>query len=107
MSLYEENVLDEKLNIGDTAACVHKWGVPTATVPVGNHPVEERRMVTKTEYEKLNDGDKVIVAVNCIMETMDLIEKNYDYTVNVNRGNQSLVERLKKPWVCTGRLKPK
>ena len=49
VSMYEENVLDKKLNIGDTAACVHKWRVPTATIPVGNHPVEERRMVTKTE----------------------------------------------------------
>ena len=53
----------------------------------------------------MNDGDKVIVAVNCIMETMDLIEKNYDYTVNVNRGNQSLVERFEETVGVYGEMK--
>ena len=32
-------------------------------------------MVTKSEYEKLDGGDRIIVAVDCIMETVDLIEK--------------------------------
>ena len=53
----------------------------------------------------MNDGDKVIVAVNCIMETMDLIEKNYDYTVNVNMGNQSLVERFEETVGVYGEMK--
>ena len=53
-------------------------------------------MVTKSEYEKLDGGDRIIVAVDCIMETVDLIEKNCKYVVNANRENQSLVERFEE-----------
>ena len=104
-AVFNRNVLFEKSQIGRRVDSQHVFRQTRATDPVDNFPAPVMRMVSKAEYEKLDGVDRVIVGVDAIMEGVDLMEKNLNYAVNVDRANNSLIERLEAVVGETGSLR--